>query len=241
MRTRIDGRWSAMAMVLLLAACSGEKKSDTVAAAPVGPAPATTPVTPTTPTRPVGADAVDAALEGAKAFNAAAITNLATVETGEKRVRDQAARALEAARRGDSPRATAAVGAAEAARKGLVDGLATFQTAATAQQTTLDVAAGFCGLPVATPAVAATPAVPGAKAAPKAAPAPAPVAPVAPMPAVDTAALATYAGCLALPAEQLLLAQNVAAVTERYQTAETAYRVDRVKLDEAAATLALGR
>lgn len=244
MRTMIDRRWPGMAVgltALLLASCSGDKRSDSVAVAPVGPAPVATPVAPLTPSRPVGSDAVDAAVTAAQAFNAKALTDLAAVETAEKRVRDQATRALDAARRGDAARVTAARTAAEAAHKSLVDGLAAFQTAASEQQVALDLAATMCGLPVMAPAPvagAATPAVPAAKPAKPVAPV---VAPPAPIPGVDTAALAAYPGCLALPAEQALLAQNIAAVTGRYEAAETAYRVERPKLEEAAATMALGR
>lgn len=236
MRTMIDGRWPVIALALLLASCSGEKRSDTVAAAPAGPAPAATPVAPLAPARPLGSDAVDAALTAAKDFNAKALADLAGVETAETRIRDQATRALDAARRADGARVTAARTAAEAAHKSLTDGLAAFQTAATQQQVALDMAAAMCGLPVATPApVPGAPPAPAGKAvAPKAAPAPV-------VPGVDPAALAAYEGCQALAAEQALLAQNVAAVTGRYQAAEAAYRLERAKLDEAAATMALGR
>ncbi|TAJ69339.1 MAG: hypothetical protein EPO51_23395 [Phenylobacterium sp.] len=241
MGTMTDGRWPGIALALLLASCSGEKRSETTAVAPVGPAPAATPVAPLAPTKPVGSDAVDAALTAAKDFNAKALTDLAGVESAEKRVRDQANRALEAARRGDGARVTAARTAAEAAHKSLVDGQAAFQTAAAEQQVALDMAATMCGLPVATPAPAPGAPAPGAPAPAKPA---TPAATPAPAPAiagVDTAALAAYEGCLALPAEQALLAQNVAAVTGRYQAAEAAYRLERPKLEEAAATMALGR
>lgn len=174
MRTMIDGRWPVIALALLLASCSGEKRSDTVAAAPAGPAPAATPVAPLAPARPLGSDAVDAALTAAKDFNAKALADLAGVETAETRIRDQATRALDAARRADGARVTAARTAAEAAHKSLTDGLAAFQTAATQQQVALDMAAAMCGLPVATPApVPGAPPAPAGKAvAPKAAPAP---------------------------------------------------------------------
>uniref|UniRef100_UPI0025F46CC0 hypothetical protein n=1 Tax=Phenylobacterium sp. TaxID=1871053 RepID=UPI0025F46CC0 len=56
-----------------------------------------------------------------------------------------------------------------------------------------------------------------------------------------TASPAAYEGCVGLATEQVLLAQNIDAVSARYQAAEVSYREDRPKLEEAAATVALGR
>ena len=61
--------------------------------------------------------------------------------------------------------------------------------------------------------------------------------------AVDACAanevLAAYAGCVALSAEQALLATNIEALSARYQAADATYGLERVKLEEAAASLAL--
>jgi len=59
-------------------------------------------------------------------------------------------------------------------------------------------------------------------------------------PCSATPELTTYEGCLALIAEQALLAQNVTALGARYEAAEAAWRQDRPRLDEASATVALG-
>jgi len=60
------------------------------------------------------------------------------------------------------------------------------------------------------------------------------------MEACSTPQLTIYEGCVALIAEQALLAQNVSALGARYEAAETAWRQDRPRLDEASATVALG-
>jgi len=246
MRTMTDRRRPAIALVataMLLAACSGEKRSDKVATAPAAPPPVATPATPLAPAAPLPPPvppetlaAVDAALAGVKAFNAKALTDLAAIEKAERRIRDQAARALEAARRGDGARVAAARADAEAAHKGLVDGLAAFRTAASGQQAAMEAAVALCGPPAADP-LAPTATLPPKPVVTTPAPATPGSAPVAP----DATGLAAYAGCLALPAEQALLAQNIEAVAARHQAAETAYRQDRAKLEEAAATMALGR
>jgi len=246
MRTMTDRRPAVIAlaaMAMLLASCSGEKRSEKVATAPAGPPPAATPATPLAPATapppaipPETLAAIDAALAGAKAFNAKALTDLAGIEKAERRIHDQAARALDAARRGDGARVAAARADAEAAHKGLVDGLAAFRTAAAEQQAAVEAAVAQCAPPAADPlAAAATP--PPKPAVATAAPTATGAAPAAP----DAAGLAAYAGCLALPAEQVLLAQNIQAVASRHQAAEAAYRQDRAKLEEAAATMALGR
>ena len=59
-------------------------------------------------------------------------------------------------------------------------------------------------------------------------------------PCSATPELLTYEGCVALIAEQALLAQNVTALGARYEAAEAAWRQDRPRLDEASATVALG-
>jgi hypothetical protein len=246
MRTMTDRRPPRIALaaaMLLLASCSGEKRSEKVATAPVGPPPAATPATSLTPATPPEAPippetlaAVDAALAEAKAFNTKALADLAGIEKAERRIHDQAGRALDAARRGDGARVAASRADAEAAHKGLVDGLAAFRTAAAGQQTAIEAAVALCAPPVTdplAPGVATLPPKPVVTT-------PAPATPGAP-PAPEATGLAAYAGCVALPAEQALLAQNIEAVASRYQAAEAAYRQDRAKLEEAAATMALGR
>lgn len=246
MRTMTDRRTPMIALaaaMLLLASCSGEKGSEKVATAPVGPPPAATPATSLTPATPPPEAippetlaAVDTTLAAVKAFNAKALTDLAGIEKAERRIHDQAARALDAARRGDGARVAAARADAEAAHKSLVDGLAAFRTAAAGQQAAVEAAVALCAPPVADPLA------PGAATLPPkpvvTTPAPAPPGAT---PAPAATGLAAYAGCVALPAEQALLVQNIEAVASRYQAAEAAYRQDRAKLEEAAATMALGR
>lgn len=238
MRTMTDGRWPGALLgataALLLASCSGEKTELARAAPETSPAPVAASGLPASPPgRPVGADAVDAALAGAKAFNAKALTDLAAIEAAEKRVRDQAARALEAARRGDAARVTAARTEANAAHNSLTEGLAAFRTAAAEQQTAVAAAIALCAPGMPAPGSTASPAIPP----PPPVTTPMPGAPATAAPA----GLAAYGGCTALAAEQALLAQNIEAVASRYQAAETAYRQDSPKLEEAAATVALGR
>lgn len=56
-----------------------------------------------------------------------------------------------------------------------------------------------------------------------------------------TPEMAAYAGCTALTAEQATLTATLDAVTARYADAEAVWRQARPGLDEAAATVALGR
>lgn len=249
MRTMTDRRQPTMALaaaMLLLASCSGEKRSDKVASAPVGPPPVATPATPLAPATPAAPPVppetlaiIDTTLAAAKAFNAKALADLAGIEKAERRIHDQAGRALDAARRGDGARVTAARTDAEAAHKGLADGLAAFRTAAAAQQAEVATAMALCAPPAADPLA---PGAPTTTLPPKpVVTTPAPATPGAAPTPTEATGLAAYAGCLALPAEQALLAQNIEAVAARYQAAETAYRPERAKLEEAAATMALGR
>ncbi len=244
MRIMTDGRRPRIALgaagALLLAACSGETTPPAKAAPEAAPAPVAVapPISlPAAPVRPEGADAIDAALAAAQAFNAKALTDLAAIERAEKRIRDQAGRALEAARRGDAGRVTAARNDAEAAHRGLADSLAAFRTAAAEQQAAVTAALALCG-PVA-PA-------PGATAGPMTPPPPPAKTPLPGAPATGPAGPAltdptAYQGCAALTAEQALLIQNIEAVGARYQAAEASYRQDRPRLEEAAATVALGK
>lgn len=243
MRTLTGGPWPALLLTaVMLSACSGEKR-ETVAQAPMAPPPAATPAVdlasalpPEAPIPPETLATIDTTLAALKAFNTKSLADLAHIEKMESRIRDQAARALDAARRGDTSRVNAARADAEAAHKSLADGLAAFRTMAVDQQTALSTAMALCGLPTSDPLPPAT-STPAAKSpvlkAPAAPPAPAAVAPAS--------GLATYPGCLALPAKEMLLTQDVAAVAARYEAAEVSYRQERPKLEEAAATLALGR
>lgn len=238
MRTLTGGPWPAIVLsAALLTACSGEKR-ETVAQAPTPPPPAATPATelapalpPEAPIPPETLAAIDATLAAAKAFNAKSLADLAGIEKAERRVRDQATRALDAARRGETARVAAAKADAESTHKALADRLAVFRATAADQQTALASALALCGLTTTDPL---TPA-----AAPPVAKPPTPGA--TPTPTAPATGIAAYAGCLALPAEQALMTQNIAAVAARYEAAEVSYRQDRPKLEEAAATLALGR
>lgn len=208
-----------LGLALLLGACSRDPEPVRTApeTAPVAAAP--TPGMVAAPARPEGADAVDAAVAGVRAFNAQALVDLAAIETAETRFRTMGQRALEAARRSDWPRATAARSEAEAARVGLVEGLARLQTSAAEQTAAVDAALALC--------------------APQATGSTAPLAPLPPV--AGSGGLAAYAGCVALPAEKAQLDQNVAALTNRYAAAEAAYARDRGPLEEAAVTIALNR
>lgn len=248
MRTLTSGPWPAMMLsAVLVTACSGEKR-ETVAQAPTAPPPAATPATELAPALPAEAPipaetlaAIDTTLATVKAFNAKALADIARIEKAERRIRDQATRALDAARRGETSRVGAAKADAEAAHQSLVDGLAAFRKAAADQQTALAAALATCGVPVTDPLAPSLP-PPTAKAPAAKAPArPAVGAAAAAGTAVPATGLAANAACLALPAEQALLAQNIAAVAARYEAAEASYRQERPKLEEAAATLALGR
>lgn len=54
-------------------------------------------------------------------------------------------------------------------------------------------------------------------------------------------ALKATEACASLTAEQPVLAQTIAALAERYQAADSAWRQEQTKLDEASAVIALGR
>lgn len=56
-----------------------------------------------------------------------------------------------------------------------------------------------------------------------------------------TPEMTAYAGCVALMAEQATLSGNVEAIGKRFEAAEGVWRQERARLDEAAATVALGR
>ena len=239
MRNVAATRMTLTAAVLLLAACSGQKEEAAEVAPEKAPAPVAVaappaPLAAATPVRPEGADAIDTALTDAKAFNAKALTELAAIEKAEKRIRSQAVRALDAARRGDAGQVTTARSDAEGAHRGLADGLSSFRTQAATQQAAVTAALALCGPPAPAPGAVAGPVTPP----------PPPVTtplPGAPGTAAPMIGAGPYAGCAALTAEQVLLTQNIDAVSSRYQAAEAAYRQDRPRLEEAAATVALSK
>lgn len=252
MRTMTDRRWAAIMLTALLAtACSGEKRANPVAEAPLGPAPVATPVispapvlSPDAPIPPETLATVDSALAAAKAFNAKIPADLAAIAAAERKIRGQGAKALDAARRGDAAAFKATRGGAEASRKTLNEGLAALGPTVIEQQAAVTTALMLCsGTPLPDPATAtgATPSAP-LPSRPVATPPPAVVsvgAPGAPAPA--TTGLAAHAGCVALPAEAELMTRNIAALTARYQAAEVVYRQEQAGLEEAAAIVALGR
>lgn len=198
---------------LLLAACDGRREpphEDTVAPKAAASAVAVAPALPADAPPPEGAEAADAALAVAKAFNEAATPALAAIGEQEARIRAAATRALAAARGAESSgegqriglsaRVTAARREADAARKALLDGQAKWKADGETQTAAIQTAVEACNA---------------------------------------DEVLAAYAGCVALAAEQALMATNIEALTARYQAADTAYAAERAKLEEAAASLAL--
>lgn len=217
MRKRSWMRTEALAAGLLLAlgACS-EEPAEEEAAAVAAPIPATPPAAPALPepasAPPPEAAAVETALADVRAFNAAAAAELAKIAQAEQRIRREAARALEAAGR--------AGGAAEGERRRLAGQVAAAR--AEAERARASLTAGLTAFQAAS--TERTAQLNGA------------LEQCAGMPA-----LAGFGPCAALTAEQPVLAQNVAALSERYQAVETAWRQERARLDEASAMMALGR
>lgn len=217
MRRRSGMRTGALAASLLLAlgACS-EEPPEEEAAAVVAPIPATPPAAPALPepaaAPPPEAQAVETALADVQAFNAAAAAELAGIAQAEQRIRREAARALEAAGRTG--------GAAEGERRRLAGQVAGAR--AEAERARAGLTAGFTAFQ--TTSAERTAQLNGA------------LEPCAGMPA-----LADFEPCAELAAEQPVMAQNIAVLTERYQAAETAWRQERARLDEASAMMALTR
>jgi hypothetical protein len=206
-------RGAVIGLALLLTACEG-KRADVASPADATPkaasAPATAAAQPAEVLPPEGAEPVDAALAAAKVFNETAPTELAAIAAQEAKIRAAAARALTAAR------------GAEAAGEGQRQGLTARVTAArreadAARKVLTDSQAKWRADGEAQTAAVQT--------------------------AVEVCAanevLAAYAGCVALTTEQALLATNIEALDARYQAADAAYGLERVKLEEAAASLAL--
>jgi hypothetical protein len=205
-------RGAVIGLALLLTACEGKRTDvDTMPdAKPRAAVPATAAAAPAEILSPEGAEPVDAALAAAKAFNEAAPAELAVIGEQEAKIRAAAVRALAAARGAEA--------AGESQRQGLTARVTAARREADAARKTLaDSQAKWRADGEAQIAAVQT--------------------------AVDACAasevLAAYASCAALTAEQALLATNIEALSARYQAADAAYGLERVKLDEAAASLAL--
>lgn len=201
-------------LALLLTACEGRKTDvgampDTVTA-PKAAAPVAAASLPAETLPPEGAEAVDAALAAAKVFNEAAPATLEAIAQQEAKIRAAAARAVAAARGAES--------AGEGQRQGLSLRVAAARRDADAARKALSDGQAK----MRTDAEAQTVMVQAAAEA-----------------CAANEVLAAYAGCVALMAEQALLATNVDALSARYQAADAAYAPERAKLEEAAAALAL--
>lgn len=205
-------RGALIGLGLLAAACQG--RNDTGATTQATPKAAAPPpavaALPVEATPPAAAEPIDAALAAVKAFNEAAPPALVSIGEQEAKIRAAAAQALTAARGADA--------AAEGQREALSGRVAAARRQADAARKAItdgeakwaaDGAAQTAAVQAAVEACAADP------------------------------LLVTYAGCVALPAEQVLLATNIEALTARYQAADAGYGVERAKLEEAAAALAL--
>lgn len=214
---RTAGPWLAVLTAAALTACSRSEppaapaKGPTPAPAAAVAAPTTAPAAPATP--PAGAEAVDAALAAAQAFDGKADEAVAAATKAEARLHAAAQKAQAAAARLDAATpeaqraaATKAITAAQAeanAANALVtagqETLADTQTGLVAQ---VDAALASC---------------------------------------TADPALAAYAGCAALTTEKATLQKALDALTARYTALETAARAERPRLEEAAATVALAR
>jgi hypothetical protein len=210
-----ERRLLTMGLLVVLAACSDEPTGDVKAAAPEAQVKATAVAPaqpPPPPALPPEAQAVETALADVQAFNAAAEGELAKIAAAEDRLRRQAGRALELAGRAGA--------ASEPERRRLSGQVAAAR--AEAERVRAEMASGLAAFQAASTERSAQ--LNGAL--------------------EQCAGLPTLAGleaCATLTAEQAALAQNIAALADRYQAAETAWRQERAKLDEASATMALGR
>jgi hypothetical protein len=218
MRVDADIRnWAAVTVVALalLAGCSGEKRP---AAAPPPPK-AAAPVAAAAPAvRPEGADAVDAALTEAQLFNATATESLVDIATKEVAIRDLAAKAVDLAKKAENAGVPQRPGLAKAFAGVIADREAAHEALGQSLEAFRTTSAETSS------AVDAAAALCG---------------PVAAPPAPGT--LGAYPGCATLAAEQASLAQSVAGLSKVFEAAEAAYRQDRRRVDEAAATMALVR
>ncbi len=206
-------RGAVIGLALLLTACEG-KRADVAAMPDTKAQPATAPATagalPAESLPPEGAEPVDAALAAAKLFNEAAPVELAAIGEQEAKIRAAAARALTAARGAEA--------AGEGQRQGLTTRIAAARREADAARKALVDSQAKWSADGEAQSAAVQAAVEACTA---------------------NEMLAAYPGCVALTAEQALMATNIEALGARYQAADAAYRLERVKLEEAAASLAL--
>ncbi|WP_293380532.1 hypothetical protein [Phenylobacterium sp. SCN 70-31] len=181
---------------------SGRENAAPEAAPPPAPVAAASERAGTPPAKPAGAEAIDAALAAAQAFNSGTTADLAAVAREEQKIRQASAAAQVAARDGGNaePRIAAARRNAEAARSALAAARTASASAASTQTAAVEAAVSQC---------AATP------------------------------ELAAYEGCVALTAEQVTLAQNIAALDARHAAADAVWSQERPRLEEAAAAVAL--
>ncbi len=217
----MDGRRLAlsMALALMLAGCSGEKRAaSTPPVAPVA-APALAPAV--MATRPEGADAVDNALTDVQLFNTTATESLADIAAEEAEIRDLAVKGSDLARRAENAQAAQRPGLAKSLAVALADREAAHAALGQSLEAYRTTSAETTGL------VAAAVALCG--------PIPPPPAPPPP------GTLAAYPPCATLAVEQASLVANIAALSKAFESAEAAYRQDRRRIDEAAATMALVR
>ena len=215
---RTTATWIALGLMsLAVAACQPKPAAD--APAPAAPAVAAAPIALAPPAAlpavtelpPETVLAVTQALAAAQAFDARSAEDTAAATKAERRIRELAGQATEAAGRSASAsgnerlklaqRVAAARTEAEAAHAELAPRLAAFR--ATAQ--------------VQTDALAA-----------------------AQLPCAGDPAFAASELCVKLLAEQAAVSQTVAALTARFAAAEAAYQKDRPRLEEASAIMALG-
>ena len=218
----MDGKRLALSAVLtlmMLAGCSGEKR--VASAPPVAPVAAPAPIAAAAPARPEGADAVDNALTDVQLFNATATESLADIATDETQIRDLAVKASDLARRAETAPAAQRPGLAKSLAVALADREAAHAALGQSLEAYRTTSAETTGL------VAAAVALCG--------PIPPPPAPPPP------GTLAAYPPCATLAVEQASLAANIAALSKAFESAEAAYRQDRRRIDEAAATMALVR
>ncbi|WP_337186830.1 hypothetical protein [Phenylobacterium sp.] len=131
-----------------LTACSGEKAAPESTPPPAAAvaAPTTPDLAATPPAKPAGAEAIDAALAEAQAFNASTVADLAAIAREEQRIRQASAAAQGAAREGGNaePRIAAARRNAEAARSALATAHAALAAAASARTAALEAASSQC-------------------------------------------------------------------------------------------------
>lgn len=203
---------AAVGMCLLLAACQGKSDQERrEAGEPVTTKAAQLPgLEPSDPAAPPGAGGVDDALAAIQAYNERAAKELAGIDGYEAKIRAASLRGVEAARGADS--------ANESQRQTLSQRVASARRDAdNAHNTLVD---GQARLRRDTDEQ---------------------ITKVEAM--METCAnderLAVYEGCVALEAEHETLLKNIDALSARYLASDQAYGVERAKLEEASAAVAL--